>query len=212
MSRLRGRAPAAIHGRTSQEKHGFDDPVSDSPENTRMARLRGYRGGRDAVGMGRGWRPAVVGTGGIQEDRVPGASERWRCRIDAACRKSAGKPRQRALAKCRAAPVPPGLSFGIASRRVPPGTSPVEVPPRGCVRHRCSDLSCNRHWQTVTIVANSCPSSPARDLPRQVSTQRVAADAIMRVRNRDRNAQYAVSAVGTGLAVYWTQGIREHAP
>jgi len=27
--------------------------------------------------MGRGWRPAVVGTGGIQEDRVPGASDRY---------------------------------------------------------------------------------------------------------------------------------------
>jgi len=65
ISRLRGCPPAAAQGRTPPVKHSRDDPVAVAAES-RPLRL-----------LGEGWRPAVVGTGGIQEDRVPGASDRY---------------------------------------------------------------------------------------------------------------------------------------
>lgn len=63
----------SIHGRTLQVKpkaFGFELHAGA------RARARGPHGGVAWVRQRRGWRPAVVGTGGIQEDRVPGASDR----------------------------------------------------------------------------------------------------------------------------------------
>src|SRR6202008_4846727 len=63
---------------------------TSSAHDTRRVLEVGHRGrltGRrkEAGGVqrlqGEGWRPAVLGTGGIQEDRMPGASDRqsfWR--------------------------------------------------------------------------------------------------------------------------------------
>lgn len=106
---------------------------------TLSASLRSDAGIAAVWRSGRGWRPAVVGTGGIQEDRVPGASERWPRRA-ATCRNLRGYARC-AFREMPGGPCAPRLSFGTASRRVSAWNLPVDVPPRGCERHRCQTLA-----------------------------------------------------------------------
>src|SRR4249919_802708 len=42
--------------------------------------VRGRKSEEERIVRKEGWRPAVLGTGGIQEDRMPGASKRFVCR------------------------------------------------------------------------------------------------------------------------------------